>query len=737
MSVKRMAKKSSKVLAREPYKALPLEISVQDESGPWSEDGSAMVDAHTIMQMFTKEDWVFITADLLASNFALPWPRVMKETVVSGHATAKPAQNHPVQELLDDPTLYADAQSFWYLAGVYDCMLGNTIIWHMAANNKLVIIPAHEVDIEFNAKGEPAFYSWRQAGALGKTTRFPVSEIIHVKRPNPNSFFWGLSPFIPGNRSVLFNRYSGEFLNSFFEKGASPQMIIETEIANNKEAISTLSKSFELVNGGRKNQRRPLVLPKGAKAITVNMTLADTKLYDFINQNREVVLNILRVPKHAVGLQSAGSLGSEEHKTALRFMFASTVTPMLKRYATALTKHFQKIGLLKKDHYIEFDTTGIEIANDDMNSKADFGIKLAKTFTINEVRQIVWGEDPLEGGDFIPGVWNDPNLLAKKPPNDGGQQPDPAMSPAPVPSPESAPTVEGSQAMLPSNKWSKIADFVGGEDFESHMKSVDGELERTKESMESLATDTLLKQLELAIGVLRGTTEQKASIDYEEVALELNREFRKEMPVWEKEFFSILGVTVESGYTAQLGLIFDPVNREAVNALRTETENGRKAVLADRGIESYSMISKTTTKQIIEKIESGMTEGQTVTQITQGIIQNFKEVTYNRARVIARTETLTAVSIGQQSAIKNAAKIIPDAKKVWISANDKRTRDSHGDKDGLHGDVVGINEKFRTKSGVELSIPRDPKVKTHPEEIIQCRCTVAIVAPEDLHHVAV
>jgi HK97 family phage portal protein len=712
-------------------KAVALEDLLRDES-LWDNEETARSDAAFLMSLFSKEDWVFITADLLASNFSMPWPRVMKSVVVDGRASGMPIENHKVQALIEDPALYADAQSFWYVAGVFDCMVGNTIMWYMPANEKFMIIPSHEVSIEFDKKKNiPKEYVWSPSGNSKSKVSFPADEIVHVRRPNPNSQFWGLSPFIPADRSVLFNRYSGEFLNSFFEKGATPQMVVETEISNNKEAIATLAKSFELVNGGRKNQRRPLVLPKGAKVTQINMTIADTKLYDFVNQNREVILNILRIPKHAVGLQTAGSLGSEEHKTALRFMWASTVNPMLKRYSTALTKFFQRKGMLKKDEYIEFDSSDIEIANEDMNSRADFAIKISKTHTINEVRRIVWGEPPIEGGDFIPGVMNDPYKKegGTKPPNDGGEQPAPETLPPPVQPPEAMPTA----------KFSRISELVGSENFAEHTKDFESELIRTDESLYGLAAETVLSQLETALTILRQNLPQKSkAIDYDELEARLIEAFTEGISKWKDSYKEILASTVEAGYKTQMRMVFDPVHREALSALQEQTASSRKAILASRGIDSFSNISRSTTDDIMKRVETGVKEGLTLSEITRSIAGDFKEVVPRRAKTIARTETLTAMSVGQDSAVKNAAKVIPNAVKVWISSKNDAVRDSHED---IHGAIVKVNEKFKLKGRknkiTEMNVPRDPKVKDAPEEIINCRCTVAIVDAEDVDQINV
>jgi uncharacterized protein with gpF-like domain len=88
-----------------------------------------------------------------------------------------------------------------------------------------------------------------------------------------------------------------------------------------------------------------------------------------------------------------------------------------------------------------------------------------------------------------------------------------------------------------------------------------------------------------------------------------------------------------------------------------------------------------------------------------------------RGEMIARTETLQAVNTGQFEAFNQAidagAVAKKDIKKVWISAGDNRTRDSHAE---INGVAVGIDERFPNG----LLYPLDPAGDA--SEIINCRC---------------
>jgi uncharacterized protein with gpF-like domain len=59
--------------------------------------------------------------------------------------------------------------------------------------------------------------------------------------------------------------------------------------------------------------------------------------------------------------------------------------------------------------------------------------------------------------------------------------------------------------------------------------------------------------------------------------------------------------------------------------------------------------------------------------------------------------------------------------RTWVATLDDRTRDTHAEMDGQ---VVGMDEPFVSPSGAELMYPGDPNAP--PEEVINCRCVVAI-----------
>ncbi len=112
-----------------------------------------------------------------------------------------------------------------------------------------------------------------------------------------------------------------------------------------------------------------------------------------------------------------------------------------------------------------------------------------------------------------------------------------------------------------------------------------------------------------------------------------------------------------------------------------------------------------------------------------------------RSQDVARTESLRAVSMGEQASLQQAwdeGKVNPNLRKFWIFTKDLRTRDEHRDVPSLNNEQKGIpvNEDFQTPLG-PLAMPRDPKGRA--ANVINCRCSVGyrLVQPGEPEYVEV
>ena len=106
------------------------------------------------------------------------------------------------------------------------------------------------------------------------------------------------------------------------------------------------------------------------------------------------------------------------------------------------------------------------------------------------------------------------------------------------------------------------------------------------------------------------------------------------------------------------------------------------------------------------------------------------DFTSARARLIARTETVTASNTGAHLAAKTTGLKL---NKIWIAATDNRTRRSprnHFDHLHMNGVIVGYDEYFKV-SGENLLHPGDRKHNASAGNICNCRCTVGHIPLRD------
>jgi len=107
------------------------------------------------------------------------------------------------------------------------------------------------------------------------------------------------------------------------------------------------------------------------------------------------------------------------------------------------------------------------------------------------------------------------------------------------------------------------------------------------------------------------------------------------------------------------------------------------------------------------------------------MVDRYREQMLNyRAETIARTESLSILSLARQEAMQqvldSAGMSGDDVSKTWNATPGNRTRHSHQDMDGQT--VQGIDTPFETPSGEQLMYPGDPSASA--AERINCRCTV-------------
>ena len=156
--------------------------------------------------------------------------------------------------------------------------------------------------------------------------------------------------------------------------------------------------------------------------------------------------------------------------------------------------------------------------------------------------------------------------------------------------------------------------------------------------------------------------------------------------------------------------------------------------LLNNTIQRITTVRDTYLKYIISIIEEGLSNGDSISEISTKIVELINKKGFYRwqALRIARTETTAASNYAAIQA-GNSSGIVME--KVWISAVDNRTRQFPKDEFDhirMDGVKVGINETFKVpyKNGIqEMQFAGDPTGSAG--NVINCRCANALTPKRD------
>lgn len=130
-----------------------------------------------------------------------------------------------------------------------------------------------------------------------------------------------------------------------------------------------------------------------------------------------------------------------------------------------------------------------------------------------------------------------------------------------------------------------------------------------------------------------------------------------------------------------------------------------------------------TTKDVIQRVlTEASVQGWSFSEIVKRL--QSPDLTAARARLIARTETVSAANAASNIAARDTGLVMD---KIWIAAKDNRVRPDHALVDGT---TIPMDQKFIV-GGMPMSFPGD--VNGGAKEVCNCRCTHAFIPKRDVN----
>ena len=178
------------------------------------------------------------------------------------------------------------------------------------------------------------------------------------------------------------------------------------------------------------------------------------------------------------------------------------------------------------------------------------------------------------------------------------------------------------------------------------------------------------------------------------------------------EVYSINYNALEPSVDGVGGYSFALVDADTVKNLATTD----KSLLPFKELDEKKDI-RWNVKKMNAEVLQGILQGEPMDKIA-GRLSKVADMNETAAIRNARTMVTSAENKGRQDSYARATADGIILQKEWISTNDSRTRHSHA---VLDGEIVDQDKKFDNG----LMYPGDPNGR--PEEVYNCRCTVAAV----------
>ncbi|WP_187443523.1 phage minor head protein [Rossellomorea aquimaris] len=124
-------------------------------------------------------------------------------------------------------------------------------------------------------------------------------------------------------------------------------------------------------------------------------------------------------------------------------------------------------------------------------------------------------------------------------------------------------------------------------------------------------------------------------------------------------------------------------------------------------------------RQLREEITQGLIQGKSYGQTAKKVKERFGVGAFKATRIV-QTETNRVRNRAKIDSMQEASDAGVNIKKRWMATLDKKTRDSHGDLDGV---TIDLDENFE----IDGDSGDAPGNFSSPENTINCRCTMVSI----------
>ena len=548
----------------------------------------------------------------------------------------------------------------------------------------------------------------------GNKISIPPENILHLKYPNPDNDYWGLSPLSAASNALLQEENTIEWNKSFFKNSARPDIVFNVEGPISAKGLKRLRAMIKKMYGGVEKAHSAAIVEGGLKVDKLGFAPKDLEFLELRKFDRDEILAVFGVPPALVGVyESAIKANASEQR---KFFWETTMIHKLMKVEMALNHmyvpNFEKF-MPEADLELKFDLSAVDAlgeASDEKSVRVTREVG-AGIMTRNEAR-LELGLETLPGLDkiYIPSAIQ-PILESDAEVDEDGNP----IMPEPAPP---KPTVEEVDTQPKIGLSKERADIIWkqAETIRDPLLR-DGERE-VKDFFELLEEEVLERLSVLAKYKKKKYYSKNISVD----SIFPERATQESL---EATLDTLVGRTLKHSSNLAILEIAIDVGIGPIPGI-----NEHNPAIADfiknRAFQASSSIVNTTKERLRRVLTQAFDGNMSLPDIRALIKRELTgEVAAGRIGTIVQTEVGTAYSKGRRFAVEQIESFAPEAKllKVWISARDGKVRASHVLNDSLTQSQPLPLEAVYANG---LKFPNDPAGSAG--EVINCRCVESYVS---------
>jgi HK97 family phage portal protein len=541
------------------------------------------------------------------------------------------------------------------------------------------------------------FYDWRdlQGTVHAKT---PAADVVHFRDLDAGDGLFGYPRGASALRSILADSEASEYVRQVVTNHGTPGIAVLLEGSPDVSELEGMRERWQQrwVERGGRGGAAFMGDVKDLKPL--GFDLQQLEFPDLRGVAREDICAAFAVDGRIVGVSSGksdGGLSGQQFAEARHRLIQQAVYPVMRcmedEINTVLTPEYGEVYVRFSEEYIGAITE--DVTQTSTRVLAEVG---AKVRTIEEARDAIGLDPQMDPNHTFAGGM--PVGMA----SDNVQQ----LAQATIENAKNPPPQQLPGNQPPARMLTRAVTLTPAER-DGLWRAFDASARDHEAAFAAAATALFQSESRDVARILAALALTHAVADDQFVMAAMARIGQNYAPggayhqAWLDRYLTLIGKTVEAG-GERIGLSFSLPNPRA------------EAVIRQRAADLVTNVTETTRAAIRNALLEGRQAGEGVAQIAARIErETFGEIAKTRAITIARTETVGALNAGayqgaQQSGVMRSA--------TWITQRDARVRDSHA---ALEGETVDIGAAFSNG----LRYPHDPSGP--PEEVINCRCTLA------------